>query len=572
MELDVKQIARKHALANAVKFGGVARVDAVVSKVFAEVPELRRQARDVVKVVQEVVEEVNSMSREDQERLLAEIWPDAFRVERRKEEKRLPPLPKAEELGGLVVTRFAPNPDFALHLGSARPAILSFYYAKQMYKGKFILRFEDTDPKTKRPMPEAYDAIREDLKWLGVSWDEEYIQSLRMEIYYNHARMLIERGGAYVCLHSKEEISRMRSSGIPDPCRDLPVEEQLERWDRMLSGDYGEEEAVLRIKTDPAHPNPSVRDWIAMRIIDTTKYPHPLVGDRYRVWPTYNYACALDDHLMGVTHILRGEEHAVNTLKQEYVYRHMGWAPPVGIHFGRLNLGGMILSKSVMRRGIEKGLFEGWDDVRLGTLKALRRRGILPETIWELVLEVGLRPSSARISVEKLHAINRKLLEPRANRYMFVTAPLVAMKLEGLGMPAVAEIIVHPSFPERGRRRVELKEPQVYVGEEVTRMNEVRLMGLGNFSVRGDSLVFLNNDVGYAKERDLQIVQWAPVEGAVPGVILKAAGTKIEEVKGYGEPEIAKLPVGELVQLVRVGFVKVEKRKEGRVTFIYAHD
>ncbi|MEM0258052.1 MAG: glutamate--tRNA ligase [Thermofilum sp.] len=572
MELDVRQIARKHALANAVKFGGVARVDAVVSKVFAEVPELRKQARDVVKVVQEVVEEVNAMSREDQERLLAEIWPDAFKVEKKREEKRLPPLPRVEELGGFVVTRFAPNPDFALHLGSARPAVLSFYYAKRMYRGKFILRFEDTDPKTKRPMPEAYDAIREDLKWLGVSWDEEYIQSLRMEIYYEHAKMLIERGGAYVCLHSREEISRMRSLGIPDPCRDLPVEVQLERWDRMLSGEYGEEEAVVRIKTDPAHPNPSVRDWIAMRIIDTSKYPHPLVGDKYIVWPTYNYACALDDHLMGVTHILRGEEHAVNTLKQEYIYRHMGWKPPVGIHFGRLNLGGMILSKSVMRKGIEKGLFEGWDDIRLGTLKALRRRGILPETIWELILEVGLRPSSARISVEKLHAVNRKLLEPRANRYMFVTEPLTVVKLEGLSMPAVAEIIVHPSFPERGRRRIELKEHRVFVGEEVKRMGEVRLMGLGNFSVRGDALIFLNNDVSYAKEKNLQIVQWAPVEGAVPGEVLKAAGTKVEEVKGYGEPEIARLPVGEQVQLVRVGFAKVEKKGEEGVVFIYTHD
>ncbi|MEM3994149.1 MAG: glutamate--tRNA ligase [Thermofilum sp.] len=572
MELDVRQIARKHALANAVKFGGVARVDAVVSKVFAEVPELRKQARDVVKVVQEVVEEVNAMSREDQERLLAEIWPDAFKVEKKREEKRLPPLPRVEELGGFVVTRFAPNPDFALHLGSARPAVLSFYYAKRMYRGKFILRFEDTDPKTKRPMPEAYDAIREDLKWLGVSWDEEYIQSLRMEIYYEHAKMLIERGGAYVCLHSREEISRMRSLGIPDPCRDLPVEVQLERWDRMLSGEYGEEEAVVRIKTDPAHPNPSVRDWIAMRIIDTSKYPHPLVGDKYIVWPTYNYACALDDHLMGVTHILRGEEHAVNTLKQEYIYRHMGWKPPVGIHFGRLNLGGMILSKSVMRKGIEKGLFEGWDDIRLGTLKALRRRGILPETIWELILEVGLRPSSARISVEKLHAVNRKLLEPRANRYMFVTEPLTVVKLEGLSVPAIAEIIVHPSFPERGRRRIELKEHRVFVGEEVKRMGEVRLMGLGNFSVRGDALIFLNNDVSYAKEKNLQIVQWAPVEEAVPGEVLKAAGTKVEEVKGYGEPEIARLPVGEQVQLVRVGFAKVEKKGEEGVVFIYTHD
>ncbi len=572
MEIDLRKIALKYALANAVKYGGTARVDAVASKVFAEAPELRKQAREVVEVVKEVVSEVNAMSREEQERLLSELWPDAFKVERRREEKAMPPLPGAEELGGVVVTRFAPNPDFVLHLGSARPAILNHYYAKVRYKGRFILRFEDTDPKTKRPIPEAYEAIREDLRWLGLSWDEEYIQSLRMEVYYQHARMLIERGGAYVCTHPREVISKLRSEGAPDPCRDLPVEEHLERWDRMVSGEYGEGEAVLRVKTDPAHPNPSVRDWIAMRVIDTDKHPHPLVGSRYVVWPTYNFACALDDHLMGVTHILRGEEHAVNTLKQEYVYKHFGWAPPVSIHFGRLKLGGMILSKSVMRKGIEKGLFEGWDDIRLGTLRALKRRGVLPETIWELVMEVGLRPSSASISVEKLNAINRRLLEPRANRYMFVPEPLLKARLEGVQPPITAEVMVHPSFPERGKRRIKLREPYVFVSNEVAALPEVRLMGLGNFRVSGDSLIYLNNDLSYAKEKGLQIVQWAPAESALPAVLLKASGASLERVRGFGESAMGQLREGEQVQLLRVGFAKVERVEEKSMLLVFTHD
>ncbi|ABL78217.1 glutamate--tRNA ligase [Thermofilum pendens] len=569
MEVDIRRVALKHALANAVKFGGKARVDSVVSKVFAEVPEARKAAKEVVELVKEVVEEVNSMSPESQASLLSELWPEALSGERKVEVKRLPPLPGAEEVGGKVVTRFAPNPDFVLHLGSARPAILNYYYAKKMYNGKFILRFEDTDPRTKRPMPEAYDLIREDLRWLGTPWDEEYIQSQRMEVYYEVAEALIKSGNAYVCTHSQDEIKAFRDAGKPDPCSFLPPEEHMERWEKMLSGEYPEGAAVLRIKTDPAHPNPSVRDWIAFRVLDTEKTPHPLTGDKYRVWPTYNFACAVDDHMLGVTHVLRGEEHAVNTLKQEYVYRHMGWKPPVSIHFGRMNLEGMVLSKSVIRRGIEKGLFSSIDDIRLGTLRALRRRGILPEAIWDLVLEVGIKPSTARVSVDKLHAFNRKYLEPRANRYMFVPEPAKVASIEGLEAPITAEVIVHPSFPERGRRRITFSKPEVYLPSDVA-SSMVRLMGLGNFEVvdGGSKLRYLNNDVSFAKKHELPIVQWAPVESSVRGRVLKAAGTKIEEISGYGEPSLAELPPGEQVQFVRLGFVRVE----GPETYIFTHD
>ncbi|RLE68260.1 MAG: glutamate--tRNA ligase, partial [Thermoprotei archaeon] len=194
---EAEELALKYALLNAVKYGGRALVKPVVAKVLGELPELRSRAREVVKLVERIVEEVNQMSLEEQRRMLSETWPEALRAERGEEERGLPPLPGVKE-HGTVVTRFAPNPDFVLHLGSARPAIISYEYARR-YDGKFILRFEDTDPKTKSPMLEAYDMIREALEWLKLKWDEEYIQSLRMELYYEHARRLIELGGAYVC-------------------------------------------------------------------------------------------------------------------------------------------------------------------------------------------------------------------------------------------------------------------------------------------------------------------------------------------------------------------------------------
>ncbi|MCG2892961.1 MAG: glutamate--tRNA ligase family protein, partial [Vulcanisaeta sp.] len=201
----IRELALKHALINAVKFNGKANVNAVVSKVFAEDPSLRSVARDVVQVVREVVDYVNSLSIEEQRNLLLSKWPEAL-GERRVESYRkgiedLPPLPNDTKYE-VITLRFAPNPDFVLHLGSARPAIINYAYKLKYEKlgrrAKFILRFEDTDPRTKRPLLEAYDAIREDLRWLGIRWDEEYIQSDRLNIYYDIAREIIRRGGAYV--------------------------------------------------------------------------------------------------------------------------------------------------------------------------------------------------------------------------------------------------------------------------------------------------------------------------------------------------------------------------------------
>ncbi len=568
---EIENIVLKYALANAVKFDGKAIESAVISKVLGERPDLRPRAREIVKLVRKIVSEVNKLPLEEQRRKLAEIWPEAFEEKRREEKKELPPLPQAERFSR-IVTRFAPNPDFVLHLGSARPAILSYEYARK-YNGRFILRFEDTDPKTKPPIREAYDLIREDLKWLKLSWDEEYIQSLRLEIYYQYARKLLEMEKAYVCIHSPEDISRLRREGKPCSCVTLPSDIHLDRWDKMLSGEYGEKEAVLRIKTDIKHPNPSVRDWIAFRIIDTEKYPHPLVGSKYIVWPTYNFACAIDDHLLGVTHILRGEEHAVNTLKQEYIYRYFDWSMPVTIHFGRMNLEGTILSKSLIRKGLERGLYSDWSDIRLGTLIALRRRGILPEAIWELVMEVGIKPSAATISIDKLHAINRKILEPRANRYMFVPEPLTEVVLKGIEK-IYAEVMYHPSYPERGYRVIESEKNVIYAPlEDLDKNSEIRFISLGNFRVTSRNpyiVTYISSDLEYARENKLPIIQWAPVDKAVRVTVLRAKGDKLTETIGYSEPEIRKIRLGEQIQFIRFGFVKLEKNGEEPL-FIYTH-
>ncbi len=579
---EVEELAWKHALINAVTHGGRASVGAVVGKIMAERPELRPQARMVAGIVARIVREVNSLSLEDQRRMLEERWPEALGRREKKveeEEPTLPPLPNASE--GRVKTRFAPNPDFVLHIGNARPAIISYEYAS-MYKGTMILRFEDTDPRTKRPLPEAYRVIKEDLRWLGLRWGEEYIQSLRLPTYYEVARRLIEKGGAYIDTCSSEEFNKYRLAGKPCPHRERAVEDQLEEWDKMLSGHYSEGEAVLRIKTDLSYPDPSVREWVAFRIIDTSRTPHPLVGDMYVVWPTYNFAAAVDDHLMGVTHIMRGKEHATNTIKQRFLYAHMGWRYPETIHFGRLRLEGFMMSKSRIRELLESmpEEYEGFDDPRFGTLAALRKRGFLPEAIRRIILHVGVKHIDATISFDNLAAINRKLLDPMADRYMFVDQPL---RLDVKDMPEEleAKLLYHPSKPEKGRRTLKVRRGEpLYVAARDKRLFEehrlIRLMELANLepiSVEDDRILarYAGTSLEEARRAKAPIIQWVPSGSAVAMVVKRPEGEKLLRVKGLAEKHVASLKPGTSIQLVRYGFIRISRVDRDMVEAYYTH-
>ncbi len=582
--MGLDELALKYALQNAVRHGGKADVKAVMGKVLAEDPSLRAVAREVASKVREVVDMVNSMSPEEQRRALLERWPEL--LEEQKKEARKPgidTLPDLPEVGDVVTLRFAPNPDFVLTLGNARPAILNYAY-KVKYEGRartrYILRFEDTDPKVKRPLPEAYGAIKEDLGWLGIRWDEEYVQSQRMEVYYSYGRALIERGAAYVDTCRTSEWRKFRDVGKACPHREADVETQLELWDRMLSGAFGEGEAVLRVKTDLSHPDPSVRDWVAFRVVDVSRSPHPLVGDKYVAWPTYNFAVSIDDHLMGITHVLRAQEHSVNTLKQRYVYGHMGWVPPITIHFGRLKIEGATLSKSRLR---ELGI--PWDDIRLPTLAGLRNRGIRPEAIWELILSVGIKPSDATVSMENLYTINRRIIEPLANRYMFVKDPVELQVVEVPWEEATADIPLHPSFPERGSRKVTVRAQEgvlrlLIAGPDrglVEAAGSFRLMDLLNAECverRGNALVarFLGTDVEYAKRRRLPIIQWVPPDAVPTRVLRPEKGYGMAVDMGLAERHVVGLKHGEVAQFVRYGFVRAVAADREHAEFTYVHD
>ncbi|MGQ9759120.1 MAG: glutamate--tRNA ligase [Candidatus Methanomethylicaceae archaeon] len=552
---EIKTMLKRHAILNALKYDGKANVKAVVGKVLSENPSLKAMVSELFGLATDVVSEINAMSPSDQ-RVLAESLGVAISKEKqRREEHVLPPLPNVEKYQRIHV-RFAPNPDSVIHLGNTRAALLSDEYAK-IYHGIFTLRFEDTSPSVKPPMPEAYEVIREDLKWLGIHWDHEYIQSERLPIYYEYMEKLLSMGCAYVCTCRSERFRELVGANKPCPCRDLPIEQHLKRWGGMLDGTFKKGRAVVRIKTDLSHPNPAIRDWPAMRI-DTK--PHPLQGRKYRVWPLYNFACAIDDHLMGITHILRGKEHEVNTQRQLYLYNYLGWKYPEAIHYGRLKIEGTILSKSKIRQGIEEGIYKDWSDPRLGTIAALRRRGFLPETIRKLIIEVGVKPSEAIISWDNLEAINRKLLDPLTKRLIFIPDP-VQLEVTNIPREFQAKIPFHPDNPEWGFITYNIvPDSNIFLipSKDMSALKEgsiFRLMNLFNVRLTSPSKsTFISENVADVKTLGVPIIQWLP-QGI--GVHLTVVMPDAKVVEGILDPYILRNPLPQTFQFYRFGFVRV---------------
>jgi glutamyl-tRNA synthetase len=575
---DLKELIRKAALLNAVSHDGKAQAGALVGKILGERADLRSQVKLLSGLINTVVNEVNSLMLPEQKAIVEKNWPETQKKEKA-EEKHLSLLPNADKYK-LIVTRFSPNPDCVLHLGSSRAVILSHEYAR-IYKGKFILRFEDTDPKVKRPSLVFYDSIRQDLKWLGCKVDEEYIQSDRLPIYYEYAERLIGDGNAYICECSSEEFRKKTLEKHSCPCRNLPAKDQLERWKLMLNGGYAEGQAVVRVKTDIEHPNPAVRDWPALRVIDTKKYPHPRVGSKYIVWPLYNLAAGLDDHLMGMTHIIRGKEHYTNMVRQKYMYQHLGWEYPEAIHYGRLKITGAFLSKSKIVQGVKDGTYTGYDDPRLGTFAALRKRGITPEAIKKMIIDVGTKPNDVTLSWENLFSYNRKILDASSNRYFFVAEPF---ELKVLNLPKTfqAKLPLHPEKPERGFREYtivpESKEQAAgfWISKKDTDALEtgkiVRLMELFNVKVetKTSNMVkasFASESYDDVRKIKAQLIQWIPKGAEFPCQVVMPDASVTE---GYAESACKKLKPDAMIQFERFGFTRIDQVNQKIVAY-YAH-
>jgi glutaminyl-tRNA synthetase len=357
--------------------------------------------------------------------------------------------------GGLVATRFPPEPNGYLHIGHAKAICLNFGLAAE-FGGTCNLRFDDTNPAKEEV--EYVDAIIEDVRWLGFDWqDRLYYASDYFLHMYTCAVALIEKGLAYVDELSADEIRRHRGTltepGRNSPHRDRPIEESLDLFQRMRNGEFAEGALVLRAKIDMAAPNMNMRDPALYRI---KKAPHHRTDDAWCIYPMYDYAHPLSDAFEGITHSICTLEFEDHRPFYDWVVEHCPTgARPRQIEFARLNLTHTVLSKRKLLVLVQEGHVAGWDDPRMPTLSGMRRRGFTPEAIRAFCERIGVAKRDSIVDVKLLEHAVRDDLNKRAQRVMSVLNPL-AVVIENYPEGRVEEfpVQVNPEDPAAGTRNV----------------------------------------------------------------------------------------------------------------------
>lgn len=574
LDSEAERLVNVVALKNALDHGGKAQLDAVMSKLLGSRPDLRSAIKALVPDIKAQVAAVNAMSQADQKKMLEELAPGKLGTKKQTEQKSpLPPLEGA--VAGKVVTRFPPEPNGYPHIGHAKAAIIDEEYAR-MYDGKLILRFDDTNPLKEKL--EYYGAIAEGLEWLGVKPDIVKNTSDDISLLHHYGKKLVESGGAYVCTCSQDKMRDLRGKGVPCECRGEGID-VLDRLGRMFAGSYAQNEAIIRFKGDMADPNTAMRDPALFRIIEGD---HPRIGTKVRVWPTYDFAAPVEDSIDGVTHAMRTKEYELRNALYFAVLDRLGLRKPAMIEFSRLEFEGMPVSKRKIRPLIDSGTIKSWDDPRLPTLSAFRRRGFVPEAIRKFVLSLGLTLAETKPPFEALEAFNRKMIDPKCMRLYFVRDP-VEIRVEGARETTVT-LKNHPTDASLGTRKVNVSDTLLISGDDAKNLkegDELRLIELFNVKVAGverkDGKVSSVRAVPGGDEirQSMQKVQWIAKNDIVEFQVMipKAlfAGEEynpdsLEVAKGGVESFAAALAPGTQVQFVRFGFCRIDRSNTAILT------
>jgi glutaminyl-tRNA synthetase len=357
--------------------------------------------------------------------------------------------------GGRVITRFPPEPNGFLHIGHTKAISIDFGVARD-FGGRCHLRFDDTNPSTEDPR--FVEGIQRDIRWLGFDWGEHlYHASDYFEQLHDHAVRLIEMGKAYVCDLSSEEHTALRGTltepGTPSPYRERAIEENLDLFARMRAGEFDEGTRVLRARIDMASPVLTMRDPILYRILKT---PHYRRGSDWCIYPMYDFAHCLEDAIEGVTHSLCSLEFVDHRPLYDWILRELGIPdPPEQTEFARLNLTHTVTSKRALRRLVDEGHVDGWDDPRMPTIAAMRRRGYPPESIVRFCEDVGVARRENWIELQRLEYFVRDELNRTAVRVSAVLDPLkVVLTNWPEGEVDELEAVNNPEDDSAGTRRV----------------------------------------------------------------------------------------------------------------------
>ncbi len=558
----MENLILKHALKNAVTHEGKAIAKAIIPKVIGEDTSLKENIKELVKNINKIVKKVNSMSIEEQEKLLKEKFPEM--LGKKEEKKGLSELPNVR---GKVTMRLAPFPSGALHIGNVRSMILNDEYVKK-YGGELLLVIDDTIGSEQKPIvKEAYKLIPEALKWLKIKYNPKIIyKSDRLELFYKYGEKLIKKGAAYVCECPNALIRDYRVKGIECVHRGNTVAENLRKWKAMLKGEYEEGEAVVRLKTNMKDKDPAFRDRVLFRI---SKRRHERVGNKYFVWPMLEMSWAVDDMLLKITHIIRGKELMIEGRMENFIWDVLGYKKrPEMVYIGLLKIEGAKISKSKARAEVESGVYSGWDDPRTWSIQSLKRRGFKPEAIREFILSLGMSQSEIKVPIESLYAINRRLIDKEALRYFFVKDPV---RLIVSNCPEMKiRIPMHPEIKKSRTYVIEKGINEFWISRKDVSLLEkegrVRLKDAMNIELisTGETV-----KAKYAKNQK-EVYNIRKIQFVIKGVdckVLKPDGTWDS---GLCEAYCKRIRKNEVIQFERYGFCKLEKKGK-ELDFIYTH-
>jgi glutamyl-tRNA synthetase len=391
---------------------------------------------------------------------------------------------------------------------------------------------------------------------LGIKWNKLDYLSDHLPEYYKITEELLSKNLAYVCTCKQEDIKRKREAEEVCMHRMQQVDENIRLWKNMKN--MKEREAIVRLKIDMKHPNTTMRDPAIMRIIDA---PHPRTKNEFKLWPVYDYGTALLDIWEGVTHRVRSKEFEIRKELQQYIQKILGAKSPYIIEIGRFNIEGVPSSGRIIREMIATKQLTGWDDPRLTTLVALKRRGFVPKAIIEFLVSTGVTKTEAILTWDPLEAANRKIIDSKANRY-FAILQLEEISIKNLSKIKSVDVPLHPENKKK-TRKISVSE-KIFVEKddfEKYQNNEVGLINLGTVILKKDAK-YISSEIKFESQK----IQWVPQKNTKIKIVMPDGSVK----EGIAENNVKKLKVNQLIQLVRIGFCRVDKIDKDIVLY-YSH-
>lgn len=575
---DIHRLVNAIALKNASEHSGSTNVNTVLSRILSLKPELKSQLKSLIEEIRIVVDSVNRLELEQQKKSLEDLSSvDTILGSKARQgtiQSRM--LPELQMTGNEVVTRFPPEPNGYPHIGHAKAVIIDDEYAR-MYNGKLILRFDDTNPANEKL--EYYEAIKNDLEWLGIKPDIIKNTSDDILILHEHGKKLTGTGDAYVCTCDSNKIHKLRMQQLECSCRvniDNSIN-NLERMDKFFDGTYHQNEAIIRFRGNMQDNNTVMRDPTLFRIIEA---PHPLLGDKVQIWPTYDFAAPVEDSLDGVSHALRTKEYELRNTLYLSVLDRLKLRKPLVVEFSRLEFENMPVSKRKIKQLLDDGAITSWDDPRLLTLSAMRKRGFDPKAIRSFVLSLGLTLAETKPPFQTLESMNRKIIDPLSIRLFFVKDPIM-VTVDGAKDIKVT-LNNHPTN-NLGKREVEVSTVFYISNDDANLLVEgeqIRLMEL--YNIRIDRIVvehgknkaitasYLSNEIF----RNMKKIQWVSDKNMTKYNILipnelyqndKFNPRSLENAEGLAEAYVLQLMPHTPIQFIRFGFCITEYNKSSAI-------